>query len=80
MRIDLEYPNGLRDSHNEHPLTPEKVEITSNMLSKYCSDITDKYGINVGGVSKLVSNLGDKKIHSSLQKSPVVFVIRSETE
>ena len=31
------------------------------MLPKYCSDIADKYGIKVGGVSKLVPNLRDKK-------------------
>ena len=30
------------------------------MLSKYCSDIANKYEIKVGGVNKLVSNLRDK--------------------
>ena len=30
------------------------------MLSKYCSDIANKYGIKVGGVKKLVPNLRDK--------------------
>ena len=50
------------------------------MLSKYCSDIADNYGIKVGEVSKLVPNLRDKKIHSSLQKSSVVFVIRNEVK
>ena len=30
------------------------------MLSKYCSDIANKYGIKVGGVKKLIPNLGDK--------------------
>ena len=30
------------------------------MLSKYCSDIANKYGIKVGGVNKLVPNLRDK--------------------
>ena len=30
------------------------------MLSKYCSNIADHYGIKVGGVSKLVPNLGNK--------------------
>ena len=30
------------------------------MLSKYCSEITDQYGIKVGGVKKLIFNLGDK--------------------
>ena len=30
------------------------------MLSRYCSDIVNKYGINVGGVNKLILNLRDK--------------------
>ena len=30
------------------------------MLSKYCKDIADWYGIKVGGVKKLIPNLGDK--------------------
>ena len=30
------------------------------MLSKYCGDIANKYGIKVGGVNKLVSNLRDE--------------------
>ena len=33
------------------------------MLSKYCSDVADKYEIKVGGVSKLVLNLRDNKKH-----------------
>ena len=30
------------------------------MLSKYCSDIADEYGIKIGGVNKLVPNLTNK--------------------
>ena len=30
------------------------------MLSKYCCDIANKYGIKAGGVKKLVQNLRDK--------------------
>ena len=80
LEVDLEYPSELHDSHNDYPLAPEKLEISSDMLPKYCSDIVDKYGIKVGGVSKLDPNLRDKKIHSSLQKSSVVFVIRNEVK
>ena len=61
LEVDLEYPSELHDSHNDYPLSPEKLKISSNMLSNYRSDIADKYGIKVGGVSKLVSNLRDKK-------------------
>ena len=59
----LEYPSELHDSHNDYPLAPEKLEISSDMLSKYSSDIADKYEIKVGGVNKLVPNLRDKEKH-----------------
>ena len=46
--------------HNDYPLAPEKLEIKYNMLSKYWSNIADKYDIRTGGVNKLVPNLGNK--------------------
>ena len=46
--------------HNDYPLSPEKFEISHNMLSKYCSNMADEYGIKVGGVNKLVPNFGNK--------------------
>ena len=60
LEVDLEYCKKLHDSHSDCPLTPEKIEISSDMLSKYCSDIANKYGIKVGGVKKIVPNLRDK--------------------
>ena len=49
---DLEYCKKLHDSHNDYSLCPEKIEGSSDMLSKYFSDIANKYGIKVGGVKK----------------------------
>ena len=43
-----------------YPLTPEKLEIAHNMLSKYCSNIADQYGIKIVGINKLVPNLVNK--------------------
>ena len=60
LEVDLEHCKELHDLHNNYPLCPEKKEISSNMLSRYCSDIANKYGIKVGGVKKLIPNLGDK--------------------
>ena len=61
LEVDLEYPSELHDLHNDYPLAPERFEISQDMLTKYCSDIADKYGIKIGGVNKLVPNLRNKK-------------------
>ena len=46
--------------HNDYPLAPKKVAVSSDMLSKYCNKIADKYGIKVGDIKKLILNLGSK--------------------
>ena len=46
--------------YNDYPLAPEKLEISCSILSEYCSDIASQYGVKVGGVNKLVRNLGNK--------------------
>ena len=61
LEVDLEYPGELHDLHIDYPLAPKKVEISQDMLSKYFSNIADKYGIKIGGVNKLVPNLSNKK-------------------
>ena len=50
----------MHDLHNDYPLSPEKIEISQNMLSKYCCNIANEYGIKIGEVNKLVPNLGNK--------------------
>ena len=60
LEVDLEYPAELHELHNDYPLAPEKLEISHNMLSNYYSNSSNKYGIKIGGVNKLVPNLGNK--------------------
>ena len=60
LECDLEYPEELQDLHNDYPLCPEKTEISSHMLSRYCSDIANKYNVKVGGVKKLIPNFSNK--------------------
>ena len=59
LECGLEYCKELHDSHNDYPLCPEKIKVSSNILSKYCSDIANKYGIKFGGVKNLIPNIGD---------------------
>ena len=60
LEVDLEYPKKLHKLHNNYPLDPEKLAVTSDMLSKYCKEIADKYEIKVVDVKKLIPNLGNK--------------------
>ena len=57
LEVDLEYVDELHDLYNDYPLAPENPEIIYDMLSDYCKIITDKYGIKVVGVKKLLLNL-----------------------
>ena len=61
LEVDLEYSSELHNLHNDYPLALEKLKINQNMLSKYCSDIANKYGIKIDEVNKLVPNLGNKE-------------------
>ena len=61
LEVDLQYPDELHELHNDYPLAPEKLEINYDMLSKYCSNIANKYDIKIGGVNKLVPNLGNRR-------------------
>ena len=52
------------------------------MLSKYCSNIENKYEIKIGGVNKIVPNLGNKSryvLHyRNLQLSKVHRILKFE--
>ena len=61
LEVDLECLIELHDYFDDYPPAPEKLKVTNDMLSKYCSDIANKYGIKVGEVNKLILNLGNKK-------------------
>ena len=50
LEVDLKYPSKLHELH----------EISQNMLSNYCSNFANEYGRKIGGVDKLVPNLGNK--------------------
>ena len=60
LKVDLEHPNELHKLHNYYPLAPEKLAVSSNMLSNYCKKIADKYEKKLDDVKKLIPNLGNK--------------------
>ena len=63
LEVDLEYSDKLHKIHNDYPIAPEKRAASSDMLSKYCKKIADKYEIKVGNVKKLIPNLGNNVVH-----------------
>ena len=60
LEVDHEYPDQLRELHNDYPLAPEKLPVSSDRFSKYCKEIADKNDIKVGYVKKLIPNLRNK--------------------
>ena len=61
LEVDLEYPEELHDLHNDYPLASEKIKVTEDMLSPYCREIAEKFGVKVGMVEKLVPTLSNKE-------------------
>ena len=60
FEVDLEYPDELHELHSDYALASEKLAVSSDILSKYCKEIADKYDIKVGDVKKLIPNLVNK--------------------
>ena len=60
LQVDLVYPDELHVLHNDYPLAAEKFAIPYEILSNYCKNITNKYGIKIGDVKELIPNLGNK--------------------
>ena len=72
LEVDLKYSDKLHELHNDYPLAPEKLAVSSHMLSKYCKKIADKHEIKVGDVKKLIPSLGNK--------TSAVFGFRNEID
>ena len=61
LEVGLEYPKELHELHNDYPLAAEKMKVTKEMLSPYCKNIQEQFGISIGQVAKLIPTLSSKK-------------------
>ncbi|KMQ83424.1 hypothetical protein RF55_20086 [Lasius niger] len=57
LEVDLSYPQNLHKSHNEYPLAPEQLDITSEMLSPYVQELAEDLNLKIGKSTKLCPNL-----------------------
>ena len=73
LEVDLKYPKELHDLHNDYPLAPEKLKVTQDMLSNYCSSIAKNYEIRVGAVNQLIPNVIDKSNYVIYYRNLQIF-------
>lgn len=59
LEVDLDYPSTLHEAHNDLPLAPEKIKVTSAHLSSFQTELAEKLGLNLGG-EKLITQLTPK--------------------
>ena len=57
----MEYPEDVHEMHNDYPLAAEKRKVTKDMLSPYCKNIQEKFGITIGQVAKLTPTSSRKE-------------------
>ena len=58
VKCDLKYPDELHSIHSDHPLAPEHLTVTRDMLSPFAQKLADEHWMSD---SKLIPNLLDKK-------------------
>ena len=61
LKVDLDYPEELHESHDDFPTAPEKIKKEGVILSPYCSEIKKEYDIKTGGFNKVTPNSMPKK-------------------
>ena len=59
LEVDLHYPSGLHNDHNDLPCAPENIVVGPHHLSTHQNDVAAKLDLKLGG-KKLVTQLTDK--------------------
>lgn len=57
LEVDLEYPKGCHDRHNELPLAAEAMRVEDCLLSPYTKGLKERLGLKGKSAVKLVPNL-----------------------
>ena len=60
LEVDLQYPSSLHDQHNDYPLAPKAMTISTEMLFPYSTHLAEELNLKTGNVQKLIPNLQDK--------------------
>ena len=58
--LEVDYPQELHDLQNDYPCAAEKINVTNDMLSPYCSMIKDQHKISRRLVNRSIPTLSDK--------------------
>ena len=59
---------------NDYPLASEKIEISHNIVSKYCSSIAVSFSTKIGGVNKLIPKLTNKNKYDFYYKNRQLYL------
>ena len=61
IECDLEYPKELHYLHNDYPLAPEKLIVQDDLLSPFCKNLKEKFGLTSDKTTKLIPTLFNKE-------------------
>ena len=71
--VNLDYSDQLHDVDNDYHLAGEKIKVTEKMFSEYQVQIIEYSNSSLAQTTKLILNLGNKKIQTTLPKLTTLF-------
>ena len=76
LEVDLEYPEGLNEAHNDYPLAPEKKAIKPEQMSEHQRRLRADLDLAMPNTEKLVMTLEDKEKYVVLYKNLQFYLSR----
>ena len=74
LEVDMYLPDELHDKQNDFPMAPEKLKVTSDMLSAEQVKDMKKFNIKIGITKKLIPNLFPKKNYITRYKNQKYYI------